>query len=83
MSSDIRDYTESMLKSQTLYFGKYKGVPLENIPKSYIDWLRTTEMWGKLGKTLKKAIGRVCPSDKTRKTALKTYNKTKENEKNT
>lgn len=79
MSSDIKEYTESILEKETLWFGKYKNKPLVDIPKSYIDWLRTTEMWDKLGKTLKKAIGKVHPSDKTIKASLTLFKKLNEN----
>jgi uncharacterized protein (DUF3820 family) len=77
--SDIKEYTESILEKQRLFFGKYKNVPLEDIPKSYFDWLRTTEMWNKLGKTLKKAIGKTHPSEKTIKDSITLYKKLNEN----
>lgn len=75
MSDDIREYTESILEKQTLWFGKYKNKPLEEVPKNYIDWLRTTEMWNKLGKILKKAIGQIHPSEKSIKASLTLNNR--------
>lgn len=74
MSKDIKEYTKSILNKETLWFGKYKNKPLNEIPKNYIDWLRTTEMWNKLGKTLKKAIGKTHPSEKTIKASITLYN---------
>ena len=54
--NDLREFMEDYKKNATFWFGKYKGVPMCEIPKDYLIWLKTQEFYKKMSKSLKKAI---------------------------
>jgi len=57
MASDFREVIEHYQLNTTLWFGKYKGVPLCEIPKEYLVWLKyKTTLYSQFGKSLKRAI---------------------------
>ena len=57
MSNDFREAFESYTESTTLWFGKHKGVPLSEIPKDYLVWLKYKTTWyNQFSKSLKRAI---------------------------
>ena len=57
MSNDFREATEYYQSNTTLWFGKYKGVPLSEIPKDYLVWLKYKTTWySQFSKSLKRAI---------------------------
>lgn len=56
--SDLSEYKEYYNNETSLWFGKYKDVPLKDVPENYLKWLQTSEMWSKLSKSLKRAVGK-------------------------
>jgi len=64
MGNDFRDATEAYQSNTTFWFGKYKGVPLSEIPKEYLVWLKYKTTWYKqFSKSLKRAITANIPVD--------------------
>ena len=57
MSSDFREATEYYQSNTSLWFGRHKGVPLSEVPKDYLVWLKYKTTWyATFSKSLKRAI---------------------------
>lgn len=57
MSNDFREAFESYTESTILCFGKHKGVPLSDLPKDYLVWLKYKTTWyNQFSQSLKRAI---------------------------
>ena len=58
MENDFQDYREHYQDTASLWFGKYKNIPIKDVPKSYLIWVKNSEMWNKLSKSLKRVINK-------------------------
>lgn len=57
----FREMRDDYNKTATLWFGKYKGVPMSEIPQQYLMWLRKQPFYKKFNRSLKRAICHNCP----------------------
>ena len=64
MSSDLREYNENYAENASLWFGKYKGIPIKEIPVDYLVWLRYGEndMYKKMSKRLRSIVVKNIPT---------------------
>lgn len=58
MGNDFQDYKEHYQDTASLWFGKYKDIPIKDVPKNYLIWVKNSEIWNKLSKNLKKVINK-------------------------
>lgn len=56
--SDIGEAMEAYYEKVSLWFGKYKNVPLREVPSDYLRWIKTLPEYKKYSKSLKKAINK-------------------------
>ena len=61
MGNDFQDIKEFYSENASLWFGKYKNIPIKDVPQNYLYWVKNSEMWNKLSKSLKKVIGQYAP----------------------
>ena len=54
--SDIGEAMQDYKVNATLWFGLHKGKPLKDVPKEYLKWVKTTQQYQKMSKSLKRAI---------------------------
>ena len=57
MENDFKEFRDNYRETATLWFGKYRGVPIAEIPVEYLKWLKTQTTWYKqFSRSLKRAI---------------------------
>lgn len=55
--SEIKEYINYYRESTTLFFGRYKNVPLSKVPIDYLKWVKhNTTMFNQFSRSLKRAI---------------------------
>ena len=40
MGNDFQDYKEHYQDTASLWFGKYKDIPIKDVPKNYLIWVK-------------------------------------------